>query len=92
MPCSRTADSAALILHNLKVRLIVLKALPMVLTRKLQSKNLANYWNILGYMFSPTDGASAAGLNQIRIPIGASDFSSDSESSAPMISFGHHLN
>jgi hypothetical protein len=26
-------------------------------------------------MFSPTDGANAAGLNYIRIPIGASDFS-----------------
>ncbi|KAF9531517.1 glucan endo-1,6-beta-glucosidase [Crepidotus variabilis] len=41
----------------------------------LKSKNSANYWNLLGYMFSPTDGANAAGLNYIRVPIGASDFS-----------------
>ena len=28
-------------------------------------------------MFSPTDGANAAGLNYIRVPIGASDFSAN---------------
>jgi hypothetical protein len=32
-------------------------------------------------MFSPTDGASAAGLNYLRIPIGASDFSPQGRSS-----------
>ncbi|KAF9448810.1 glycoside hydrolase family 30 protein [Macrolepiota fuliginosa MF-IS2] len=41
----------------------------------LKSRNSANYWSLLGYMFDPTDGANAAGLNYIRVPIGASDFS-----------------
>jgi hypothetical protein len=27
-------------------------------------------------MFNPTDGGTGAGLNYIRVPIGASDFSS----------------
>lgn len=31
-------------------------------------------------MFDPTYGANAAGLNYIRVPIGASDFSASSES------------
>ncbi|KAF8641342.1 hypothetical protein AX16_010040 [Volvariella volvacea WC 439] len=42
---------------------------------QLKSRNSANYWNILGYTFTITDGANAAGLSYIRIPIGASDFS-----------------
>ncbi|KAF8797524.1 glycoside hydrolase family 30 protein [Phlegmacium glaucopus] len=41
----------------------------------LKSTNPANYYNLLSYAFSPTDGANAAGLNYIRVPIGASDFS-----------------
>ncbi|TFK37581.1 glucan endo-1,6-beta-glucosidase [Crucibulum laeve] len=41
----------------------------------LKSKNSDNYWKLLNYMFSPTDGANAAGLNYIRVPLGASDFS-----------------
>ncbi|KAJ7065779.1 glycoside hydrolase family 30 protein [Mycena amicta] len=41
----------------------------------LKSKNSANYWSILGYMFTVTDGANAAGLSYVRVPIGASDFS-----------------
>ncbi|KAF8896227.1 glycoside hydrolase family 30 protein [Infundibulicybe gibba] len=41
----------------------------------LKARNAANYWSLLGYTFSPTDGANAAGLNYIRVPIGASDFS-----------------
>ncbi|KAF4609466.1 hypothetical protein D9613_012241 [Agrocybe pediades] len=53
-------DSSALTLNNLKAR----------------SKNSGNYWNLLGYMFGAADGANVAGLNYIRVPIGASDFSS----------------
>ncbi|KIM42591.1 glycoside hydrolase family 30 protein [Hebeloma cylindrosporum] len=41
----------------------------------LKARNSGNYKNVLNYMFSPTDGANAAGLNYIRVPIGASDFS-----------------
>ncbi|KAF8883226.1 glycoside hydrolase family 30 protein [Infundibulicybe gibba] len=41
----------------------------------LKATNAANYWSLLGYTFSPTDGVNAAGLNFIRVPIGASDFS-----------------
>ena len=31
----------------------------------------------MNYLFSPTDGANAAGLNYIRVPLGASDFSAN---------------
>ncbi|KAK7021386.1 hypothetical protein VNI00_017378 [Paramarasmius palmivorus] len=41
----------------------------------LKSRNSNNYWNVLRYMFDTTDGANAAGLSYIRVPIGASDFS-----------------
>ncbi|KAJ7088501.1 glycoside hydrolase family 30 protein [Mycena belliarum] len=41
----------------------------------LKSKNAANYWSILGHMFSVADGADAAGFSYLRVPIGASDFS-----------------
>ncbi|KAF8656405.1 hypothetical protein AX16_002550 [Volvariella volvacea WC 439] len=41
----------------------------------LKSRNQANYWSILGYTFTMTDGVDAAGLSYIRVPIGASDFS-----------------
>ncbi|KAF9485722.1 glycoside hydrolase [Pholiota conissans] len=41
----------------------------------LKTKNSVNYWKLLQYMFTTTDGANAAGLNYIRIPLGASDFS-----------------
>ncbi|KAF8964806.1 glycoside hydrolase [Flammula alnicola] len=43
----------------------------------LKTKNSGNYWNLLQYMFTTTDGANAAGLNYIRVPIGASDFSAN---------------
>ncbi|KAF8180143.1 glucan endo-1,6-beta-glucosidase [Pholiota molesta] len=43
----------------------------------LKTTNSANYWSLLQYMFTTTDGANAAGLNYIRIPIGASDFSAN---------------
>ncbi|GLB44591.1 putative glycosyl hydrolase 30 family protein [Lyophyllum shimeji] len=41
----------------------------------LKTKNSANYWKLLNYLFSPTDAANAAGLSYLRIPLGASDFS-----------------
>ncbi|KAI0052461.1 glycoside hydrolase family 30 protein [Auriscalpium vulgare] len=41
----------------------------------LKSKNKANYNALLHTLFDPTDGAQAAGLTFIRVPIGASDFS-----------------
>ncbi|KAJ7029706.1 glucan endo-1,6-beta-glucosidase [Mycena alexandri] len=41
----------------------------------LKTKNSDHYWDILQKMFSPEDGADAAGLSYLRIPIGASDFS-----------------
>ncbi|KAJ6615380.1 glucan endo-1,6-beta-glucosidase [Mycena sp. CBHHK59/15] len=43
----------------------------------MKSKNSANYWALLNYMFSPTDGANAAGISYIRVSLGASDFSAN---------------
>ncbi|KAJ3824321.1 glycoside hydrolase family 30 protein [Lentinula raphanica] len=43
--------------------------------KNLKTVNSDNYWNLLNYMFNPKDGANAAGLNYVRVPIGASDFS-----------------
>ncbi|KAI5121488.1 hypothetical protein M0805_003943 [Coniferiporia weirii] len=45
------------------------------LLSNLKTQNAANYWSLLGYTFSPTDGADAAGLSYLRVPLGASDFS-----------------
>ncbi|KAH9847953.1 glycoside hydrolase [Lenzites betulinus] len=42
---------------------------------KLKSKNSANYWKLLKYLFDATDGANSAGFSYLRIPLGASDFS-----------------
>ncbi|KAI0670922.1 glycoside hydrolase [Trametes maxima] len=39
------------------------------------NQNSANYWSILNTLFDPTDGANAAGLSYLRVPLGASDFS-----------------
>ncbi|EED79950.1 hypothetical protein POSPLDRAFT_135050 [Postia placenta Mad-698-R] len=47
---------------------------------ELKSTNSDNYWDILNYMFDPTDGADAAGLTYIRVPLGASDFSANTYS------------
>ncbi|KAI0345963.1 glycoside hydrolase [Trametopsis cervina] len=44
------------------------------LMSNLKNANSANYWSLLGYLFDPTDGKSAAGLSYLRVPIGASDF------------------
>ncbi|PBK71630.1 glucan endo-1,6-beta-glucosidase [Armillaria solidipes] len=46
-----------------------------LILNNLKSTNSNNYWALLNYLFSPTDGANAAGLNYIRVPLGASDFS-----------------
>ncbi|KAF8209562.1 glucan endo-1,6-beta-glucosidase [Mycena galopus ATCC 62051] len=43
----------------------------------LKATNSANYWAILQTMFSPVDGADAAGLSYLRVPIGATDFSAE---------------
>ncbi|KAE9400866.1 glucan endo-1,6-beta-glucosidase [Gymnopus androsaceus JB14] len=48
-----------------------------LLLSELKTTNVAQYWSLLGYLFVPTDGAGAAGLNYIRVPLGASDFSAD---------------
>ncbi|XP_006463608.1 hypothetical protein AGABI2DRAFT_74074 [Agaricus bisporus var. bisporus H97] len=42
---------------------------------KLKNRNYGNYQNLLNAMFNPTDGGTGAGLNYVRVPIGASDFS-----------------
>ncbi|KAG6868840.1 hypothetical protein C0993_009377 [Termitomyces sp. T159_Od127] len=46
-----------------------------LLLSNLKSKNAANYNTLLNYMFSSADGTNTAGLNYIRLSIGASDFS-----------------
>ncbi|KAJ7147263.1 glucan endo-1,6-beta-glucosidase [Mycena filopes] len=43
----------------------------------MKAKNSANYFKLLNYMFSPTDGANSAGISYIRVPLGASDFSAN---------------
>ncbi|KAI0270571.1 glycoside hydrolase [Gloeopeniophorella convolvens] len=43
----------------------------------LKSKNPGNYNALLHTLFDPTDGAQAAGLTIVRVPIGASDFSAN---------------
>ncbi|KAF5378899.1 hypothetical protein D9615_006856 [Tricholomella constricta] len=48
----------------------------------LKSRNAGNYNNLLNYMFNSADGANAAGLNYIRVAIGASDFSAGAYSLA----------
>ncbi|KAI0333701.1 glycoside hydrolase [Cubamyces sp. BRFM 1775] len=58
-------DSSALILNNLKANACSC----------IQNQNSATYWSILNTLFDPTDGANAAGLSYLRVPLGASDFS-----------------
>lgn len=70
------ADTSALTLNNLKVGAIYLHCYQCS-WRVTKARNSGNYQNLLNYMFSPTDGANAAGLNYIRVPIGASDFSTN---------------
>ncbi|OJT08110.1 Endo-1,6-beta-D-glucanase [Trametes pubescens] len=41
----------------------------------LKTKNADSYWQLLKYLFDNTDGANSAGFTYLRIPLGASDFS-----------------
>lgn len=43
---------------------------------QLKSTNSGNYWKLLSAVFNSTDGANSGGLNYLRVPLGASDFSS----------------
>ncbi|KAI0712025.1 glycoside hydrolase [Earliella scabrosa] len=45
------------------------------LLNNLKTQNPDNYNTILTTLFNPTDGANAAGLTYLRVPLGASDFS-----------------
>ncbi|KAI0822335.1 glycoside hydrolase [Trametes gibbosa] len=46
-----------------------------IVLSRLKSKNSDSYWKLLKYLFDTTDGANSAGFSYIRIPLGASDFS-----------------
>ncbi|KAI0060172.1 glycoside hydrolase [Artomyces pyxidatus] len=46
-----------------------------LILNNLKNTNPTNYNALLHTLFDPTDGAQAAGLTFVRIPIGASDFS-----------------
>ncbi|KAI0802063.1 glycoside hydrolase [Irpex lacteus] len=50
------------------------------LLNNLKSANAANYWSLLGRLFDPTDGNNGAGLTYLRVPLGASDFSTNTYS------------
>ncbi|KAH7909608.1 glycoside hydrolase family 30 protein [Hygrophoropsis aurantiaca] len=41
----------------------------------LKSQNSGSYWQLMDYLFNATDGANAAGFSYVRVPLGASDFS-----------------
>lgn len=43
----------------------------------LKTTNSTSYWSLLNYMFSPVEGAHSAGLSYLRIPLGATDFSTE---------------
>ncbi|KAJ7873048.1 glycoside hydrolase [Mycena olivaceomarginata] len=49
----------------------------LILSNMKVCEKSGNYFALLNYMFSPTDGANAAGINYIRVPLGASDFSAN---------------
>ncbi|KAH8818882.1 glycoside hydrolase [Flagelloscypha sp. PMI_526] len=40
----------------------------------LKSTDSDSYWDLMYYLFDPVDGRNAAGLNYIRVNLGASDF------------------
>ncbi|KAI0715848.1 hypothetical protein C8Q72DRAFT_799039 [Fomitopsis betulina] len=42
---------------------------------KSQSQNSNQYWSLINYLFDPADGANAAGMTYLRVPLGATDFS-----------------
>ncbi|EIW76813.1 glycoside hydrolase family 30 protein [Coniophora puteana RWD-64-598 SS2] len=41
----------------------------------LKTANSDEYWKLMDYMFNITDGANSASLSYVRVPLGASDFS-----------------
>lgn len=81
---SSVADSSALTLNNLKVFIFAFASRRILIIGG-QSRYSTNYWSLLEYMFDPTDGANAAGLNYIRVPVGASDFSASGMYNAPVL-------
>ncbi|KAH7922519.1 glycoside hydrolase family 30 protein [Leucogyrophana mollusca] len=50
------------------------------LLNNLKAQNSGSYWQLMDYLFNATDGANAAGFSYIRVPLGASDFSTDAYS------------
>ncbi|CAA7262653.1 unnamed protein product [Cyclocybe aegerita] len=46
-----------------------------LLLKNLKTKSATNYQSLINYLFNATEGANAAGLSYVRIPMGASDFS-----------------
>ncbi|KAJ7736045.1 glycoside hydrolase superfamily [Mycena maculata] len=51
--------------------------IPPLTLNNLKNTNSGNYWNILQQMFSPQDGANAAGFSYLCVPIGGSNFSAN---------------
>ncbi|OBZ71285.1 Severin [Grifola frondosa] len=51
-----------------------------LILNNLKNQNPDNYWAVLNMLFDPTDGADAAGLSYLRVPLGASDFSANTYS------------
>ncbi|KAF9040063.1 glycoside hydrolase [Panaeolus papilionaceus] len=47
-----------------------------LLLNNLKTKNSTSYWNLLNYLFSAQEAANAAGFSYLKLPIGATDFSS----------------
>ncbi|KZT69689.1 glycoside hydrolase family 30 protein [Daedalea quercina L-15889] len=45
------------------------------LLSELKSQNSNQYWSLINYLFDPTDGADAAAMTYLRVPLGATDFS-----------------
>ncbi|KAF8127610.1 glycoside hydrolase family 30 protein [Boletus edulis] len=50
------------------------------LLNTLKSQNPTSYWQLLDYLFNITDGSNSAGLSYIRVPLGATDFSTNTYS------------
>ncbi|KAL4065635.1 glycoside hydrolase family 30 protein [Scleroderma yunnanense] len=46
----------------------------------LKNRNSAAYWNLMDYLFNATDGANSAGFSYIRVPLGSTDFSTNTYS------------
>lgn len=46
----------------------------------LKKKNSGNYWAVIDKLFNPSPSSAGAGLSYIRVPIGASDFSTNAYS------------